>query len=231
MIESYESLDFGQTVAKDLLDNHHILTHGQVYKRRDIARFLVEAFLERGGTQEMIPSDPARTVKKLLPETGRSNERFEHLGHGIYQYIGQVNDGVTSPLAASSQDADSDALAPDRTRGKGPYEVYAWCLPQDENTGDHWPVKIGYAGEGGFCRRWQQDFATHLPVLPRYLRSFRHETEAKARNTERYLHDMLGDSGRRRRVQDIPGREWFLTSSNEIDQLMEFRSPHLFMAR
>ena len=229
MIESYGSFRFGQTVARDLLDNHHVLTHGRSYKRRDIVRLLVERFLERGGTQEGGPHDPARAMKKLFPgKEDRSNERFERLAFGMYRYIGQGSGNATGPTAAPSHDANADPLTPDDARGKGAYEVYAWCLPQDEGTGDHWPIKIGYAGEGGFCRRWQQDFATHLPMLPRYLRSFRHETEAKARKTERYLHDMLGDDGRRRRVQGVPGTEWFLTSPDEIDQLMRHRSPHLF---
>ena len=228
MIESYGGFRFGQTVAKDLLDNHQVLTHGQRFRRGDIARLLVAGFLERGGIQEEVPLDPARTVKQLFPGRGESNERFEHLGHGMYRFIGQDSGSVSGPTAVSPHGAGADALTPDHVRGKGTYEVYAWCLPQDEGTGDHWSIKIGYAGEGGFCRRWQQDFATHLPVRPRYLRSFRHETEAKARNTERYLHDMLGDEGRRRRVQDVPGTEWFLTSPDEIDQLMRHRSPHLF---
>ncbi len=230
MIESYAGFPFGQSVAKDLLDNHHVLKHGKLYERREIAKLLEDGFVDRGGTREEIPHDSARVIKQLLSEKKRSNKRFERISHGRYKYIGQGSDNATGPTAASSHGTNADSLTPDHERGKGAYEVYAWCLPQDEGTGDYWPIKIGYAGEGGFRRRWQQDFATHLPVLPRYLRSFRHETEAKARNTERYLHDMLGDDGRRRRVQGVPGTEWFHTSPDEIDELMMLRAPHLYVS-
>ena len=230
MVESYGSIPFGVSVARDLLDEHLVLTHGQTYKRREIIESLVQAYLERGGAPERVPLHPAQAVKKLLPEKGGSNDRFEFLVFGTYRYIGQGNRGVTGPAEASIQGTNSHAPKPDCVRGQGSYEVYAWCLPQDEGSGDHWPIKIGYAGEGGFCRRWQQDFATHLPVLPRYLRSFRHETEAKARNMERYLHDMLGDDGRQRRVQGVPGTEWFITSPDEVDRLMKHRSPHLYVS-
>ena len=228
MIGTYEGFDFGQTVARDLLDNHQILTHGERYLRKEVVRLLVQRYLERGGSDERVPPDPARTIKNLLPKKDEKNERFENVAHGHYRYIGRGNDGMIAPSQVPPDDANPNALEPDRARGTGRYEVYAWCLPQDENAAAHWPIKIGYAGEGGFFRRWLQDFATHLPVRPRYLRSFRHESEAQARNIERYLHELLGDEGRLRRVRGIPGTEWFLTSPGEIDQLMEFRSPHLF---
>ena len=226
MIESFANYGFGQTEVKDLLDNHQVLTHGQECTRKEIADSLVERFLELGGDPEKVPEEPARAVKNLLPGKGkRSNERFEKLARGRYRYIGQGSGGATAgPTAVSSHDASAAMPPPDHARGEGTYEVYAWCLPQDENTDNRWPIKIGYAGEGGFGRRWR-DFAAHLPVLPRYLRSFRYETEAKARNMEGHLHYMLGDDCRRQRVQDIPGREWFLTSPDEIDELMRHLSP------
>lgn len=225
MLETYAGFNFGLNVAKDLLDHRQILTHGKQYKRREISTLLLEGFLRHGGTEENIPSDPARTVKTVFPKRGESNERFKDIGYGYYKYIGQGS-GTTVSTAVSSPNGNPNGLTPDRTWGTGPYEVYAWCLPQDANTADRWPIKIGFAGEGGFRRRWEQDFATHLPVLPRYLRSFRYDTETKARKAEGHLHGMLGDDGHRRRVQGIPATEWFLTSPDEIDGFMLQRYPH-----
>ena len=120
----------------------------------------------------MVPSDAFRSVRKLFPERGEENEHFKKLARGLYEYIG-AGDGSGSSHALTLPGNDNGSsirpLTPDREWGEGVYEVYAWCLPQDEHTGDRWPIKIGFA-ERGFNRRWR-DFNTFLPVLPRYLRA------------------------------------------------------------
>lgn len=221
---AFTDFEFGLTAAKDLLDKYQVLTFGKRYKRRDIVQILVDQFLARGGAQDAIPLDPARRVKKILPPRDESNERFRNLGYGMYEYLGQSSEAPPSsePTAIGSR----KSIMPDREWGGGPYEVYAWCLPQDENSDDRWPIKIGFAGEGGFERRWQ-DFSTHLPVVPRYLIALRFDSEGSGRRAESYLHGMLGDDGHGRRIKDIPGQEWFRTSPDEIEQFVRHRFPHL----
>ncbi len=108
----------------------------------------------------------------------------------------------------------------DRDLGEEPCEVYAWCLPQDENTGDRWAIKIGWAGSDGFNRRWKKDFASYLPVLPRYLIRIRCETEDQAQDSERLIHKVLKNNGHQ--IRGIPGAEWFKTNPDEIEHMVNY---------
>ena len=222
MIDDFSGLKFGLTIAKELLDHHQVLTRGQRGKREEFVVILVKAYSSRGGSEDMILSNPLRSVRKLFPERGEENERFRKLARGLYEYIG-TGDGSGSsdalPLPGNDNGSSIRPLTPDREWGEGVYEVYAWCLPQDENTGDRWAIKIGFA-EKGFNQRWHQ-FKTDLPVLPRYLRAFRYETEAQAIRDERFLKDMLSTWDRR--VEGIPAVEWFYATPAEIDRLIEMR--------
>ena len=222
MIDNFTGLPFGLTISKDLLDHHQVLTHGRRLKREGFVDILVKAYLSRGGSEDMIPSDPVRSMRKVFPEGGEENERFKKLARGLYEYIG-AGDGSGSSHALRLPGNDNGSsirpLTPDREWGEGVYEVYAWCLPQDENTGVRWAIKIGFA-EKGFNRR-RRDFDTNLPVLPRYLRAFRYETAPQAKRDETFLKDMLSTWDRR--VEGIPGVEWFNTTPAEIDRLIEMR--------
>ncbi len=106
-------------------------------------------------------------------------------------------------------------MTPERELGKGPCEVYAWCLPLYQQCSDgRWPIKIGWAGTDGFRRRLR-DFRENLPERPRYLLRIGCADETEARDRESVLHAWF--RARKRKIDDLPGEEWFLTNPGEIE--------------
>ena len=97
MIDNFTGLPFGLTISKDLLDHHQVLTHGRRLKREGFVDILVKAYLSRGGSEDMIPSDPVRSMRKVFPEGGEENERFKKLARACTSTSGPVT-GAVHPM-------------------------------------------------------------------------------------------------------------------------------------
>ena len=125
-------------------------------------------------TERMENTDSWDTVKKL--------------GHPDLMPVGEVEGEVPSV---------NDGPSPELECGKGPYEVYAWCLPRyREGPDTRWPVKIGRAGPDGIRRRLR-DFGENLPERPCYLIRFGCADEADARDREQLLHKYFKSRGKK----------------------------------
>ena len=218
---------FEANTARTLLNEGGGFSQGTVYSRDDIAKRLVDQYSRGGGDVETVSKEKvARILKKQLPkeDEGVKND-FERVTRGRYRYCGTERDEADLSRASEEQNnsaADSSwRLDPERTLGEGPYEVYAWCLPQDQNGADRWPIKIGSA-KGGFSRRWS-DFRENLPIVPKYLIRIGFASEAEAVQFERMLHFWFRN--RDRQVENIPGVEWFRTNPAEIVEAVQQLNP------
>lgn len=221
---------FEATTARTLLNEGGGHTSGAVYSRDDIAKRLIDQYgLGGGDGQTASKAKVARILKKQLPREGEGvKNSFEWVTLGRYRYCGAEEDEHNSFHDSQKQDnSDADSLwrlEPERVLGEGACEVYAWCLPQDQNGDSSWPIKIGSAGEGGFNRRWR-DFCGNLPVVPKYLIRVGFASEADAAQFERVLHFWFRN--RDRQVEDIPGVEWFRTNPDEIVEAIQQLNPRI----
>ncbi len=239
-------LKFGADTVQHIFENNETdFVRDKPYRRNEIINIVWELCKEEGvlgdGDKEKDKESVTAAVKKQLPkEEGSTKYGFRKLKKGVYLRVGtgEQTESDTDLANLGAEDGQDDTgdtiLEPGEELGKGPCEVYAWCLPlpQDKKTGDRWPIKtsdrwpikIGWAGPGGFNRRWKKDFASYLPVLPKYLIRIRCETEEQAKSWEQLIHLVLKNRGHQ--VENIPGTEWFKTNPDEIKDIINFSDPN-----
>ena len=139
---------FGADAARELCHRPGLFEPGKLYKRIQIIRTLRDEFVERGGDDQTSLDAVAVVLKKWL---AGSASPFRKEARGRYRFVGvEASTGRTYDSGghvSEGNDADyGEELTPRRELGNGPYEVYAWCLPQyQETSSGRWPIKIGRA--------------------------------------------------------------------------------------
>ncbi len=208
---------FGAEVARELCRLPGIFNLGELYKKDRICEVLREQFLRLGGSRDTTKKNIAIVLKKWL--VGNESP-FRKEARGRYRFTAfpdqaeYADHSAASPLQVSDS-YDGDSLAPEKDFGEGPCEVYAWCLPRYRETfRRRWRIKIGRAGADGFRRRLG-DFWENLPERPCYLLRIGCEDEAEAKRREDLLHAWFRE--RKQVIDDLPGKEWFLTNPTEIE--------------
>ena len=216
LMETLVEEGFGADAARELCNVRGLFEPNTLYKRVEISEALRDAFNERGGktTKDAV----AIVLKKWLKGT---SSPFEWVRRGRYRFVGfegqpgQVID-PGDRVFEGDEVSENDELTPAREFGKGPHEVYAWCLPRYQATSDgRWPIKIGRAGSDGLRRRLR-DFQENLPERPRYLLRLRCADGHEARDREFLLHAWFRSRGQK--LDDAPGEEWFLANPGEIEE-------------
>ena len=188
---------FGADAARELCQKPGLFERGRVYRRIQISRKLRDEFVERGGDEKTTPEAVAVALKKWLVA---SDSPFSRVGRGRYRFAGvEASTGQMFDAGVVSEGSDAaygEELTPQRELGTGPYEVYAWCLPQyQEASGDRWPIKIGRAGPDGLRRR-VRDFQENLPERPRYLLRLRCADDREAKDRESFCTPGSGSADR-----------------------------------
>jgi len=216
---------FGVAALRELCRRPAIFEPGTLYRRVEISERLRNAFIERGGNNGTTKLDVAIVLKKWLT---RPESPFRREARGRYRFLGP-EDETEQDFATHEQDNSGDRVSrgdpvPELEIGKGRHEVYAWCLPQYQATADQrWPIKIGRAGPDGLARRLR-DFQENLPERPRYVLRLACADDKEAREREILLHAFFRARGRK--LEDLPGQEWFLTNPAEIKEaILNFIGP------
>ena len=112
-------------------------------------------------------------------------------------------------------------LEPERTIGSGNSSVYLYYYPQYQESAEAkgekvWECKIGRTMHGEADGRIRGQ-ATGLPENPKIGLHIKTDKEAEI---ERIIHDILKVRGKHK--DDTPGREWFLTSPSEVEEIYKF---------
>ena len=212
---------FGRETARVLSRNPRLFEVGRVYRRQEITSTLHAEFKHYSGDARK--EEVARALKGWL----RSSDcPFKPVsGWGRYEFLG-YGDSQEQHLQSSASGAEESGPLdgaldmPDLMFGDGPYEVYAWFLPryQTSSRDNRWPIKVGHAGLDGLSRRIL-DFSANLPEQPRYLLRIGCADEAEARKRESLLHSYFDVRGRK--IEDLPGNEWFSTNKEEVREAVE----------
>lgn len=122
---------------------------------------------------------------------------------------GKVLVGLAATEADAVEELDEEAAAEESTTTPS---VYWYTFPRYKEADGPYPIKIG-RGNNPEARIGQQ--VTAMPEQPEILGMYEHED---THNLERALHAVLSLRGKRKK--DAPGAEWFVTTPEEIKELI-----------
>ncbi len=117
--------------------------------------------------------------------------------------------GLTATEADTVEEVDEEAAVEENSAAPA---VYWYTFPAYKKLIGPYPIKIG-RGNNPETRIGQQ--VTAMPEQPDILGTFEHQD---VHNLERALHAVLTLRGKRKR--DAPGAEWFVTTPEEIKELI-----------
>ncbi len=216
---------FGAEAARKLCQIPGIFNPDKVYRREDINQELRDRFVRYGGSKDTTKDDVTAPIKKWLTQ---DDCPFEKIARGRYRFVSDDSQDDIPGLPGDEKNVptaeDPSRPKPEMECGKGPCEVYAWCLPlyrQHPDSSGCWPIKIGRAGPDGFERR-MRDFAENLPELPFYLLRIGCKDEQEAKRRESLLHAYFIERGKQIEVR---GKEWFQTNPEEIEDAIDHVIP------
>ena len=157
------------------------------------------------GTRMRLPEDTATELINSVAEK-----------HGI-----DLNDLKDSWTPLRKNTIPNSDLDPERTIGSGNSSVYLYYYPQyrenAESKGEQvWACKIGKTIHNEADGRIRSQ-ATGLPERP--MIGLHIKTD-RPKKIEDIIHDILKVRGKH--IEEAPGREWFLTSPSEVEEIYNF---------
>lgn len=208
---------------------------GQLVERRTIVDEVLATHIKRGGLPSRAKDFP-RSVKKALTKL-QEGGKAEHPSHGYWRIgapaetaepLQGAQESATCPAETAVCPPDEEAEQPiaDTVLGEGSGVVYLYYLPAyraaAERNGDVlWPCKIGKT-DGDPLTRVLSQAATALPERPHIAVILRTDMP---KTWETALHNALTLRGLR--IKDSPGAEWFLSSPDELLDLIRALDPRL----
>ena len=159
-------------------------------KKKEMKQTVDETHTKRGGNLSTNEMHPVSGVLSVMKKQGLANN---------------PDRGKWSILSNTSDPFDSDAV---RTLGKGNNSVYVYYYPAYRRLAEYegkelWACKIS---------RVKPQVRTEIPEPPEIKFFFKTDDPE---NLEQTLHNILKFRGKH--IADAPGKEWFMTSPNEIE--------------
>ena len=165
-------------------------------QKQEIKRAVDETHTKRGGSLSTNEIHPVSTALSILKRKGLANNP----ARGQWSILSNSNVHSSGPV-------DSDAV---RTLGRGESCVYLYyyptyrCLAEYEGK-ECWPCKIDSI---------ESQDRTEMPEPPEIGLIFKTDD---SENLEQTLHNVL--KFRRKHIEAIPGKKWFLTSPSEVENI------------
>lgn len=209
------------------------LFSGKTVERQVIVDSVRNAHTSRGGAEPRAADFP-RSVKKALANLKLAGIATNP-SYGFWQI--KSRDGVAiqvPPISNETDDPDGDSLElepdADVVLGTGPSAVYVYYYNAYrehalQSNLDRWPCKVGRTDMDPLNRVTSQA-ATALPEHPHIAVILRTPEPSP---WESAIHDILTIRGHAK--DDSPGSEWFLTSPEEILEIIRFIQPGLLSER
>lgn len=197
----FRGIPLSSGIAIELLP--HLFASGEATNRPNIVRRLVDHHAESGGMQA--EGDVTAMVKKALSTLAKEG-RVESVSYGFWRF--------TLPATEAGRNEPIDM-------GEGAETVYVYYFPayQDQAAylgNDTWPIKIGMT-KGDAPRRITEQSSTCMPESP--IVGLRYKCP-NAGQLERAIHLVL--KSRNKHITGAPGKEWFMSSVNEVLSIISF---------
>lgn len=228
----YEGIPLTAAIAQVLIRK---LFAGQLVERQILADEVMRFHLAGGGLKASAQNVMDTVFSKALSYMKESGEA-ENTSVGywrIHQSPPSGDNGLTVPaesfpISETSAPGLSVSLEPvaDVDVGTGPGAIYVYYLPTyrlraQEQGEKAWPCKIGRT-DGDPLARVLSQAATALPERPQIAIIIRTSHPIA---WESALHGVLTLRGLQ--IQTVPGVEWFLTSPEEILELVRVFDPKM----
>ena len=163
-----------------------------------------------------------KALEKLRDNGSAENpsQGYWRIGRGSNEVESDASDldGVPSETTIEPIPAADVILRNDANEKGGVYVYYlpAYRLQSETENATVWPCKIGRTGRDPLARILSQA-ATALPEKPHValIVYTKHPVALEAA-----IHGVLTLRGKK--IDDSPGKEWFLTSPEEVRELIEF---------
>jgi hypothetical protein len=217
----YRDVPLRASIASELIGQ---LFAGTRASREDIVQAVISAHRRGGG---LSAKNPSSVIKKALANL-RHAECAENISKGIWDIFERAADqpdvaAISDLDAAVEHSDDSETISPEITvqasteRGSGSGTVYVYYLPTYKKLADVsgisvWPCKIGLTSLYDHSLRITLQAATALPERPFIALALRTD---RPRDLEKAIHGVLAFRGRR--IEDVPGVEWFRTNPDEVE--------------
>jgi hypothetical protein len=210
------------------------LFSGKLVERQVLIDEVLSAHLAAGGLKASAES-PTDTFKKALANMKEKGEaentvpgywRIHPAPESDSHILAIPEDSLMESDKESSATKPGTEMTADVELGSGPGAIYVYYLPTyrlraEERNEKSWPCKIGRTDRDPLSRILSQA-ATALPERPHIsLILWTSQTNA----WEASIHGALTVRGLQ--LEDTPGVEWFLTSPEEILELIKSIDPRL----
>ena len=176
---------------------------------REIIEEVTKLHLSQGGLPQTTPKTQAVTVglsrlKRVVPKKGNNpNQGFWTINSA----------GIEVDISAipASVDRKEDTL----TVGQGSSTVYLYYFPEYKK-GEYYPCKVGKTDADDVLGYVVNQAGAALPEKPKIGLLIKTDNP---NGVETGIHGLLDDKGRRK--TDAPGREWFVTNTDEVKHLYD----------
>ena len=177
-----------------------------------------EGIEELSANEKMIVTDALISLRKkgLADNPERGYWCFQDQKHSNTDSIGATSSILTRKNMSANSDLDTE-----RTIGSGRSSVYLYYYPRyresAESKGEKvWDCKIGRTIHDEADGRIKEQ-TTGLPEKPKIGLHIKTDKQEKI---ERIIQDILKARGKH--IDTAPGREWFLTSPSEVEEIYKF---------
>lgn len=216
----YKNIPLTPAIIEELTQE---LFNGQLISRQTIVEDVIK-FHEKSGGAKSTAQNVTHSVKKALSnlkEKGVADNPSTGYWRIESKYLTTTTnyDPILLPEVQLAPDEITNKIA-DKVIGIGKSSIYLYYLPlyrqsaeiQNQNV---WHCKIGKT-DGDPLNRILSQAATALPEKPHIALIFKTDFPSEL---ETAIHSIL--TIRERKINSSPGSEWFLTSPDEVEELVE----------
>lgn len=162
--------------------------------------------------------------KKMFDKFGKHMQLSENTAKELIYSVAEKHDIDPKDLDredSSTRRRKSSISDPEKTIGIGKGSVYLYYYPRYRESAESkgetvWECKIGRTGGDKADGRIKPQ-VTGQPESPKIGLHIKTDREEKI---ERIIHDILKVRGKH--IAEAPGKEWFLTSPSEVEEIYEF---------
>ncbi len=190
------------------------LFNGKQFKRKAAIKSVVEFHIKNGGVAQKPAYDNA--FKKSSKSDSLDGYIF-NLAHGTWKLTYGGSDAKVEVAASEELESREPFMVDEELgEGRGSVYVYYYDVYRDRALlrGDaHWECKVGKTDQSAMGRIYAQA-GTAYPEYPHVALVIKCSS---AKNMEDALHSVLKVRGRW--IESAPGKEWFITSPDEIKDI------------
>lgn len=214
----YKNLPLTPSIMKELIKKN---LSGEIIERKDIVNIISELHIKQGGKESNaanLPRSFKKALSKLKEEGIAININYGYWEIRSEQYVLEQSSIKLESEAEKDEELNDDTDFAEEIIGKGKSIVYAYYFPVYKMLAkiygqNFWEIKIGYTERSPIERIYSQA-STALPEIPKIALAIKTNEPKLLEKTIRTILEYNG-----KKIDDVPGNEWFHTSPDEIKEI------------